>query len=115
MGEEGVMATRTKGNGTAAASLKRLTKDGERLYRRLRKDAEALLGRGRRQLSEDVRLLQRRADVATRRLEASLLKRVHAASEAHVKRLERRVEALEKRLAGVERNGAPSAERGAAA
>jgi hypothetical protein len=97
------MATKNTGNAAAALQrIQRLQKDGERLYQRVRKDAEGLLARGRKQLTADVREIQRRADRATRTLEASLLKRVHAASETQVKRLERRVAALEQRLATLE-------------
>jgi hypothetical protein len=107
------MATKTKGRGAALPQLARLQTQGERLYRRVRKDAEALLARGRKQLSQDVRILQVRAERAARDLEASLLRRVHAASEGQVKKLERRVTALEQRLAALERATA-SPERGAA-
>ena len=100
------MATKTKGS---AVPMRRF----EHLYRRVRKDAETLLARGRKQLSQDVRILQVRAERAARDLEASLLKRVHAASEGQVKKLERRITALEQRLAALEPSGAP-AERGAA-
>jgi hypothetical protein len=107
------MATKTKGSAVALQRIQRLQNQGERLYQRVRKDAEALLARGRKQLSVDVHALQRRADRAARDLEASLLKRVHAASEGQVKRLERRVAALEQRVADLERGGG-SAQRGAA-
>jgi hypothetical protein len=104
------MATTSKTSATR--SLQSLQKEAERLYRRLRKDAEGLLARGRKEFSEDVRGLQRRAVRATRDLEASLLRRMHAASEAQLKRLERRLTIMEKRVADLERSG--TAERGAA-
>ena len=92
------MATKTKGKALNAAPLQRLQKDGERLYHRLRKDAEALLARGRKELANEIRTIQRRGDAAARTLEAALLKRVHAASEVELHRLEVRVSALEERL-----------------
>ena len=107
------MATKSKGRAVALQRLGGLQTQGERLYRRVRKDAEALLARGRKQLSQDVRILQVRAERAARDLEASLLKRVHAASEAQVQKLERRVSALEQRVSALERATA-SPERGAA-
>ena len=104
-----------KGTSSAVQGLQRIQKEGERLYRRLRKDAEALLVRGRKQLAEDVRVVQRRADAATRMLEASLLRRMHAASESQLKRLERRVVALERQVANVQRAETSGIDRGAAA
>jgi hypothetical protein len=109
------MATkRPKGN-RAVQPLQRIQKEGERLYHRLRKDAEALLERGRKQIADDVRVVQRRADAATRKLEASLLKRLHAASESQLRRLERRVVALEQQIVGLQRRETSGIDGGAAA
>jgi vacuolar-type H+-ATPase subunit E/Vma4 len=99
---------------TAAHGRQRLQNEAERLYRLLRRDAEALLARGRRELTNDVRGLQRRTNRAARDFEASVLKRVHAVSDADLRRLERRVAMLERRVGKVEGLGHPSVDRGAA-
>ena len=109
------MTKKTSKTTAAMQPLRRIQKEGERLYERLRKDAEALLSRGRKEIADDVRLLQRRAEGATRTLEASLLKRLHAASERQVRRLERRVEVLEQQFATLQRAETARSGREAAA
>ena len=101
-----------KATGTVAA-IGGLRREGERLVRQLRKDGKAMLVRGQAQVAKDLRVLRRRADRAGRDLESSLLRRVHAASEAQLRKVERRMAALEKRVAQLEAAGSPAA-RGAA-
>ena len=88
------MATRTVRK-TATA----IGKDGARMIRVLRRDAEALVARGRAEVLKDVQALRTGADRAVRDLERKVVRQFHAATEEQMRRLERRVAKLERALA----------------
>ena len=86
-------------------SMRRITGDGERLIKRLRRDAQTLVKHTRAEAARDVksvrRDLERRANRTVRDLERKVLKRMHAATEAQVRRLEQRMAKLERTVAGL--------------
>ena len=88
--------------GEVRAAVKRLQHEGERLVARTRRDAQALLARGRGEIVRDVRAVRRdlqvRAERVLRSLEKRIVKELHAATEARVATLEKRVVRLEARL-----------------
>jgi polyhydroxyalkanoate synthesis regulator phasin len=70
--------------GTVRASLGRMQSEGERMVAGLRRDAEAFVARSRGEVTKEVRGIERR-----------VLKALHAATQEHVTRLERRIAHLE--------------------
>lgn len=85
---------------TKSASLQvaALRRDGTSMLRRMRKDAEALVARGRAEVLKDVRAVKLGANRAVRELERQVVRQFHAATTEQVKRLERRVAKLERAL-----------------
>jgi vacuolar-type H+-ATPase subunit E/Vma4 len=83
-------------------AVRRLQSEGERLVARARRDAQALLTRGRGEIVRDVRQVRRdlqvRAERALRTLEKRIVKELHAATEERVATLEKRVGRLEAQL-----------------
>jgi hypothetical protein len=92
-----------KTNGAARVAV--LRKEGTQMLRRIRKDAETLVARGRAEVLKDVRAVQTSAHRAVRQLERQVVRQFHAATTDQVRRLERRVARLERMLA--ELKGAP--------
>ena len=76
-----------------------IQKDGARMIRVLRRDAEALMARGRAEVMKDVRAIRTGADRAVRELERKVVRQLHAVSQDQLKRLERRVVKLERAVA----------------
>ena len=68
------------------------------VLRKLRRDAEALVARGRTEVMKDVKAVRRTADRAVRDLERKVVRQFHAATDEQLKRLERRVTRLERML-----------------
>jgi iron-sulfur cluster repair protein YtfE (RIC family) len=68
------------------------------VLRKLRRDAEALVARGRTEVMKDVKAVRRTADRAVRDLERKVVRQFHAATDEQLKRLERRVTKLERML-----------------
>ena len=75
--------------------------EGAQVIRKLRRDAEALVARGRAEVMKDVRAVRSSADRAVRELERRVVRQFHAATEDQLKRLERRVAKLERLVAEV--------------
>ena len=75
-----------------------MQKDGARMIRVLRRDAEALMARGRAEVLRDVRAIRTGADRAVRDLERKVVRQFHAATEEQLRRLERRVAKLERAM-----------------
>ena len=75
--------------------------EGAQVIRKLRRDAEALVARGRAEVMKDVRAVRSSADRAVRELERRVVRQFHAATEAQLKRLERRVARLERLVAEI--------------
>ena len=104
------MAKRTtKPMADLRASMKRIQVDGEEMVGRLRRDAQAFIKTGRKEIARDVRVLKDRADKTLRTLEARALHQVHAATTDQVKRLERRLTKMEQALAALEQRLAKTA------
>jgi hypothetical protein len=96
-----------KANGTVRVAA--LRREGTLMLRRMRKDAEALVARGRAEVLKDVRAVKTGAHRAVRELERQVVRQFHAATTEQVRRLERRVAKLERALAelkGVSTEGA---------
>ncbi|MEO6025961.1 MAG: hypothetical protein ABIR79_03740 [Candidatus Binatia bacterium] len=68
------------------------------VLRKLRRDAEALVARGRTEVMKDVKAVRLTADRAVRDLERKVVRQFHAATDEQLKRLERRVTKLERML-----------------
>ena len=68
---------------------------GERVFARVRRDAEAFVAKSRGEILKEVRQLERR-----------MLKGVHAATQEQVMRLERRIARLEEAIAALQRPAA---------
>ena len=83
-------------------SVGRLQTRAERLLVRVRRDAEALVARSRREVVKEMRTLERR-----------LLRSIHAATREDVSRLERRVAKLESELPGLQPSARTGSERAA--
>jgi hypothetical protein len=77
------------------ASLGRVQAEGERMVKRLRRDAEALMERTRGEVVKEVRDLERR-----------VLKALHGATKEQVTRLERRIASLERAVSEMHRPAA---------
>jgi len=77
------------------ASLGRVQAEGERMVKRLRHDAEALMERTRGEVVREVRDLERR-----------VLKALHGATKEQVTRLERRIASLERAVSEMHRPAA---------
>src|SRR6187401_3060555 len=75
--------------------------EGAHVIRKLRRDAEALVARGRAEVMKDVRAVRSSADRAVRELERRVVRQFHAATEDQLRRLERRVAKLERLVAEV--------------
>jgi hypothetical protein len=75
--------------------------EGAQVIRKLRRDAEALVARGRAEVMKDVRAVRSSADRAVRDLERRVVRQFHAATEDQLKRLERRVAKLERLVAQI--------------
>ncbi len=97
------MAANAKAKGTLVdmqGAVRRLQKQGEVLIGRIGKDANALATKGRAELVRDLQKLQKevhaRVDRTVRDLERTLQKRLHAATEERVSKLEARVAELER-------------------
>jgi hypothetical protein len=86
-----------KANGSVRVAA--LRHDGTLMLRRMRKDAEALVARGRAEVMKDVRAVKTSATRAVRELERQVVRQFHAATTEQVRRLERRVAKLERALA----------------
>lgn len=86
---------KTKSPSLQVAALRR---NGTTMLRRMRKDAEALVARGRAEVLKDVRAVQVGANRAVRELERQVVRQFHAATTEQVKRLELRVAKLERAL-----------------
>jgi hypothetical protein len=84
------------------ASLGRIQGEGERMVARLRRDAEAFMGRSRGEILKEVRDVERR-----------LLKALHAATQEQVTRLERRIAHLERTVAELRRPAGTEGEKAA--
>ena len=69
------------------------------MLRRMRKDAEALVARGRAEVLKDVRAVKTSANRAVRELERQVVRQFHAATTEQVRRLERRIAKLEQAVA----------------
>jgi len=65
----------------------------------MRKDAEALVARGRAEVLKDVRAVKTSANRAVRELERQVVRQFHAATTEQVRRLERRIAKLEQAVA----------------
>ncbi len=74
--------------------------EGAQMIKKLRRDAEALVARGRAEVMKDVQVVRRGADRAVRELERKIVRQFHGATEDQLKRLERRVAKLERSIAG---------------
>lgn len=85
-------------------SLQRLRADGAQIVRHIQRDASRLLKDTRSEAAKDVRAvrsdLERRANQTVREIERRLLKQIHAATEAQVRRLEQRIARLEQQVNG---------------
>ena len=86
-----------KTNGPARVAA--IRREGTLMLRRIRKDAEALVARGRAEVLKDVRAVKTSANRAVRDLERQVVRQFHAATTEQVRRLERRVAKLERMLA----------------
>ena len=75
--------------------------EGAQVIRKLRRDAEALVARGRAEVMKDVRAVRSSADRAVRELERKVVRQFHAATEDQLRRLERRVAKLERLVAEI--------------
>ena len=71
------------------------------MIKKLRRDAEALVARGRAEVMKDVQVVRRGADRAVRELERKVVRQFHGATEEQLKRLERRVAKLERLMAQI--------------
>ena len=89
-----------KANGSVRVA--KLGREGASMLRRIRKDAEALVARGRAEVLKDVRAVKTSANRAVRELERHVVRQFHAATTEQVRRLERRVAKLERLLGGDE-------------
>jgi hypothetical protein len=70
--------------------------EGAQMIKKLRRDAEALVARGRAEVMKDIQVVRRGADRAVRELELKVVRQFHGATEGQLKRLERRVAKLER-------------------
>lgn len=86
-----------KTNGSIGVAA--LRREGASMLKRMRKDAEALVARGRAEVLKDVRAVKQNAHRAVRELERQVVRQFHAATTDQVRRLERRVAKLERALA----------------
>src|SRR5436853_6166871 len=75
--------------------------EGAEMIKKLRRDAEALVARGRAEVMKDVQVVRRGADRAVRELERRVVRQFHGATEGQLKRLEGRVAKLERLMAQV--------------
>jgi hypothetical protein len=95
--------TTTKGMTEVRASVRRMQLEGERLVKRIRRDAESM----RSGFVKDMGLVRKevtdRAGRAIRDLEHRVVKGFHAATTERVAALAKRLGAFEERLAAVER------------
>jgi len=73
-----------------------LTGKGAAVVKRLRRDAETLVARGRAEVLKDLSAVRRSTDRAVRELERKVARQLHAATTEQLKRLERRVAKLER-------------------
>ncbi len=73
-----------------------IRREGAQMIKKLRRDAEALVARGRAEVMKDVQVVRRGADRAVRELERKVVRQFHGATEEQLKRLERRVAKLER-------------------
>ena len=78
-----------------------IRREGVPMIKRLRRDAEALVARGRAEVMKDVQVVRRGADRAVRELERKVVRQFHGATEDQLKRLERRVAKLERLMAQI--------------
>ena len=95
------MAANAKSKGALVevqGAVRRLQRQGEVLIGRLGKDAKAFATKGRAELMRDMKKVQTRVDRSVRDLERTLVKRLHAATEERVGKLEARVAELERRV-----------------
>lgn len=99
------MAVNAKSRGALVevqGAVRRLQKQGEVLIGRIGKDAKALATKGRAELVRDLKKVQKevhaRVDRTVRDLERNLQKRLHAATEERVGKLEARLDELERRF-----------------
>jgi hypothetical protein len=106
------MAAKAKANGALVevrGAVRRIQKQGEVLFGRIGKDAKALATKGRAELLREVAKVQKdlhtRVDKTVKELERTLLKRLHAATEERVGKLEVRVAELEQRMSSATGEG----------
>lgn len=98
------MAANAKPKGTfieVQGAVRRLQRQGEVLIDRIGKDAKAFATKGRAELVRDMKKVQTRVDRSVKDLERTLVKRLHAATEERVGKLEARVAELERRFSDV--------------
>ena len=85
------------------ASVKNVTREGSKMVERLRADASKIVARSRAEVLKDLRALRSevvgRADRAVRELERKIVRELHAATQAEMRRLQARVGRLERRVA----------------
>ena len=81
---------------TVRKPVETIRREGAQMIKKLRRDAEALVARGRAEVMKDVQVVRRGADRAVRELERKVVRQFHGATEEQLKRLERRVAKLER-------------------
>lgn len=87
-----------KATATVRRPVATIRREGAQMINKLRRDAEALVARGRAEVMKDVQVVRRGADRAVRELERKVVRQFHGATEEQLKRLERRVAKLERLL-----------------